>query len=107
VNPSAVPVKLHSAQSNSLGGTKAMSALEVRGFGFSLIRLTLLGPEDFRPDTHPGPSLVLRSAGLAAGIGLFVNQGNSFRLSSGVFTIPPTHGYRRPVVELWNTLAHA
>ena len=53
------------------------------------------------------PSLVLRSAGLAAEIGLFVNQGNSFRLSLGVFTIPPTHGYRRPVVELWNTLAHA
>jgi hypothetical protein len=52
-------------------------------------------------------STVRRSAGLAAGTGLFVNQGNSFRLSSGVFTIPPTHGYRRPVVELWNTLAHA
>jgi len=30
----------------------------------------------------------------AAGIRLFVNQRSSLRLSSGVFTIPPTHTYR-------------
>ena len=50
---------------------------------------------------------VLRSAGLAGGIELFVNQGSSFHLSSGVFTTPPTHRYRSLVMELWNALAHA
>ena len=50
---------------------------------------------------------VLRSSGLAAGIKLSVNQGSSFRLSSGVFTIPPTLSYRSLVIELWNALVHA